>query len=1117
VIRLNAINPGFGLSEAFVSDHRPDVRAQKPGELRIAVAMRGGVSLAVWMGGACSEIVRLRNASPDGDDPYSRLIRILGYDQVTVDVIAGTSAGGLNSALLALHLGYGMPFGDGVRDLWLQVGDLEQLTRSPSAPHPPSLLTGDEKDGFYGRLREACLQLLEQAPAHHHSAPNIRLVLTATRLHPRTVRVRQTLGEPLHASIAKAYFVFQHRAVNGTEPIITDFRPGEAKQVADLLAYAARTTSSFPGAFAPARIRVSPGEPDFTGPDFQHLSSETGAGDLNGATVELMDGGVLDNIPVAWAIRAIAGAPADRPVDRWLVYLQPVEPVTEEETVPPKERRVTRLVRLLLQTFSSRLDSESLLDDATELNTAATTARRVRGIAATGIPSAPSAVIGDDRRLAAYRRLVGLAEGNRLARLADDPSGVLGPDPLPLPGDRPRVVPEVLRGLAGPAVVADLAAGDDPADGIRTPFGVARAVALLLDWVRASEAAGQLLEHDSQVVRDQLFSARLAAELLVGVRERMILPHLEATTSAADVVELVRRATWRLTAAMPAGWRIPNGESWPAWRDLLFGILAQPLPAQVPDGWPTLPYAPFWDELTNVGLTIGESLDPGIAGASGFDALRTAAKGSPETAPESGNGPRPGTDQAPAGVGGSPISLAARPPEQVARMRRALLSAELLLGPVRADPFTEPTDVKFHAMTASRANPIEETVFRRRLKPKERADLKLSGNQLSNFAAFLSARWRHTDWTWGRLDAVPSLVELAAADQSRLERMSPEKLLEELRALYLSGPPEQIEVLAAQWAKHEVTAENVREKFTDVVVERLQRGVLTDELPVVEKLRSRGADRDLPPTPDDLAQLPPADLAKAPMIADVGSETLRHLLRRGHTRRTATRIGLVAWRAVQPAGTGIWANVARRAFGLVKPLLLLPVLASIASPLGAVAAAVGAWLLVAAVAGTWSSPLIQPLLAAGFALSFGMAAWRLISSRGWTIALWAVLGAAVPLAGGALLVGFGLNQVWDSDWLRYGAILLGAIAGIMPFGWLLASRTAGAWRLFWMFLLLLAAGLGGVGLSLLPAVNPVGALDAASGWLSGPLRGLVTLYAVLTFPTMLLTWAFPKPPASDHD
>ena len=37
---------------------------------------------------------------------------------------------------------------------------------------------------------------------------------------------------------------------------------------------------------------------------------------------------------------------------------------------------------------------------------------------------------------------------------------------------------------------------------------------------------------------------------------------------------------------------------------------------------------------------------------------------------------------------------------------------------------------------------------------------KLAGNELANFSAFLEDRWRVNDWTWGRMDAVPTLVDL---------------------------------------------------------------------------------------------------------------------------------------------------------------------------------------------------------------------------------------------------------------------------------------------------------------------------------------------------------------------
>src|SRR4051794_24479065 len=99
----------------------PIASAAKPTELRLALAIRGGVSLAVWMGGACSEIATLRaSATADEAQPgtYRRLLKLAGYDTVTVDVIAGTSAGGLNGVLLSQHLVCGAQFGRRLRNLW---------------------------------------------------------------------------------------------------------------------------------------------------------------------------------------------------------------------------------------------------------------------------------------------------------------------------------------------------------------------------------------------------------------------------------------------------------------------------------------------------------------------------------------------------------------------------------------------------------------------------------------------------------------------------------------------------------------------------------------------------------------------------------------------------------------------------------------------------------------------------------------------------------------------------------------------------------------------------------------------------------------------------------------
>jgi hypothetical protein len=94
-------------------------------DARFAIAMSGGVSLAVWMGGVSREVNLLQLASDArrsaagmatpwaGPDPtesawdaaartlYRNLLELLDVT-VTVDVLSGTSAGGVNAALLGM-------------------------------------------------------------------------------------------------------------------------------------------------------------------------------------------------------------------------------------------------------------------------------------------------------------------------------------------------------------------------------------------------------------------------------------------------------------------------------------------------------------------------------------------------------------------------------------------------------------------------------------------------------------------------------------------------------------------------------------------------------------------------------------------------------------------------------------------------------------------------------------------------------------------------------------------------------------------------------------------------------------------------------------------------------
>ena len=65
--------------------------------LRLALAMRGGVSLAVWIGGAMRELDRLQR--PRSDPFIEVLFAPTVFQHAEIDILTGASAGGLNAAI----------------------------------------------------------------------------------------------------------------------------------------------------------------------------------------------------------------------------------------------------------------------------------------------------------------------------------------------------------------------------------------------------------------------------------------------------------------------------------------------------------------------------------------------------------------------------------------------------------------------------------------------------------------------------------------------------------------------------------------------------------------------------------------------------------------------------------------------------------------------------------------------------------------------------------------------------------------------------------------------------------------------------------------------------------
>ncbi|MFD5509718.1 DUF3376 domain-containing protein [Streptomyces sp. NPDC127051] len=1062
-----------------MGDDRPGRRST---ELRLALAMRGGVSLAVWMGGACCETAALR-AGADRKTPgqesglYTGLLHMCEYEDVDIDVLAGTSAGGLNGVLLACHLVYGMPFGPGVRDVWLRLGDLEGLLRRSTPFHvPASLMRGDEV--FYQELRGSLAELLKQAPKDWEPPTSLRLILTATRLRPRRDRVRPTLGRPLLVGRSNAYFRFRHRTS------LTDFPvdvTGVAREAAlNRLAGAARASSSFPGAFEPARVYVDNAPQPVENPprvDMRGVCSETGYPDenLNGCA-ELMDGGLLDNIPVAWAVRALAGAPVAAKADRWLLFLQPVPPLPPPPE-PGTSRRVTRLVRTAVKSLTVKTGAESLRDDDLELHAAEAAAQRKQAAAGVLPPTLAELKDTATARQHAYADRAGAAEALRLIRLLEDPAEVTGPDALPLPaGPGPLEALDECAGAGSAVLFARLrkasgslavAPGELPGPGT-SPLALARTVRLLMDWLEAYEShPGPVAAELVEGYRWRLFACRSAVATLTAARDRLLLDRYRSALSMGllprDATTPFGEATRLLGALMPAG-PLPGDspKQWETWAaNLATAVTGGSLPpappgpgpaAEVPEGFGRL-----WGRLAELAGEIGLDLVPDVEG---YEALHAAARGA---------GPMTG----------------------------ALAYAEVLLGPLRPDPLAEAPDIGFHTVSAANTSWATRRVLERvdQNSPTDLVRAKLSGNQLNNFAAFLSARWRMSDWTWGRLDGAASLVSVVATDERLRHAFGDTRtdedtaLGEKIAELTGLGP-----VFLEHWAQNVVANGDMDpyDRTRDVLTAVRQHEILREELPFLAELNRKGfrggnrpPDRPLnPPAPASPAEFD----AALDCFGRIGKEEVGQLVRARDPRRAVLRTGLLAWPALQPTGRA-GARVVQGVLGVLKPLVYLPPLVGVVAPLWGLIAAVLLWTGISFSTGQGSSLLahVPVCLYAMIALAALVRQW--VRPPGLRIPLLVLALAGPPIALWQLR---GLHTPDPGDGRRtliVGACFALAAAAVLYVG---TDR--------WLLLPVAAAVAGAIAALVQFGRPPLG------GWWAA-----LALYAVLFWITFVLPWLYPKP------
>jgi patatin-related protein len=880
----------------------------RPTELRLAVAMRGGVSLAVWMGGACQEIEALRRSA--GSQPgqaaskvYRALLDRADYDKVVVDVMAGTSAGGLNAVLLSCALLYDMPFDARVRDLWLRVADILRLCRPADDRDPQSLLQGDAV--FYqdlmGNLRTLLKDKLEPRQSDHEQRrleqvrrSRVDLILTCTLLQPAPEDFHQPIGDPIKDARSRAYFRFR----NLEQGEVSDFDPpgegtgarGDPWEPVRRLAYAGRSTSSYPGAFEPATIWAAPNDdrpetPDGGEPHPRNMHGVFSESVARRPTSEeavpahVIDGGVLDNIPIAWAIRSIAAARANRPVDRWLLYLQPVPPSAPLPLKPdPKDRnRLLRLVPVTVKAHSIKLGSESLLEDVDELRRYATAAGQRRRVA-DALAATPLDLDGllskartalENQAAGGYRKRQAAVEASRLARLLEAPVEVTGPDPLPFGGVRDPldqmsndVAADLLARLAAPPdqeleelVLPDGVTGADLDQlhrRLRNLQAVGRAVATLLDCARDLERQDKQVPSATgkdvragDVAQNELFPLRFAVEMVVAAHDRLVLRRCaqigQGASPSPDAI--VRDAAAALRQAAEAAEVTTDPTNVEKLKNLSERVTGdEPLPRAA--AWPEDSYRWLWDPLAKVAERLAGAIPKN---GPAYAYLRDAADREP------------------------PAVL------------QALLATEVLFGPLRPDPLSENASIRFHMISAANQSPLNMSIFG---EPTPSTNRKLAGNQLNNFGAFLSARWRQNDWTWGRLDTATSLVRLL----TRPERISKESLQALVADLGLDP------------------GDRDRDKLVEQVLGLLHEQILRDELPILAGLR------DEPPTGTPT----PAPQPDPELLATVGAESVQNLPE-ARRRQVNGRISRLLWRSLKDVPRGR-ARTWRGAITVTEPI-----------------------------------------------------------------------------------------------------------------------------------------------------------------------------------------------------
>jgi patatin-related protein len=380
-------------------------------EVRFAIVMYGGVSLAIYINGVAQELLHMVRATapsnPISNTPtqlliaeeelagtervYRKLGRLLGSNRkhaaqvqerdpvrtrFVIDILSGTSAGGINGVFLAKALANNQSI-DKLQRLWIEEGDIARLINDKisikdlpgvTIEHPPASLLNSRR--MYVKLLDAISGMETGASSNSdRESPlteELDLFVTATDIYGLTLPLKladKVIFERRYRNVF--HFLYASEYATG------DHRNDFLAKNDPFLAFSARCTSAFPFAFEPMTLRdVADASPFKNNPDgFQRAlkaweeffkdylrSTDDSPSSTSAPRGDFLrrafgDGGYLDNKPFSYATETLTRRRTDFPATRKLIYIEPSPENPESEPVPMERPDVVQNVSAALLTL----------------------------------------------------------------------------------------------------------------------------------------------------------------------------------------------------------------------------------------------------------------------------------------------------------------------------------------------------------------------------------------------------------------------------------------------------------------------------------------------------------------------------------------------------------------------------------------------------------------------------------------------------------------------------------------------------------------------------------------------------------------------------------------------